>query len=1087
MSKTFNWVLRRLIVPVVGIVSILAASNHALGATWNNPVSGDFDVAGNWTGGVPNGASAIADFSTLDLNGDVSVTLDTAKILGQLRFGDTNLASAGSWELRTNVTTPIPIITLDNGASKPVIHVGPLTPTAFDDAFIGHSLAGTNGFEKTGAGIATLGPGTAHTITGGINVNQGTLRALSVLPGNVVTIANGATLQTNVNFDGGGAGLAVPSGATANLRLTGSNSISNVSPAGATVNVHFANATAPTLTMNGDWAVGGGATAYNFTSDAGGFLRMRPNGGGFNTGTAFANAHVSMDNVSGWVRTNSGGNAVNIGALSGTSTATLFGGAQGGGTAPHYTIGSLNTDTEFAGTLDGVTDHGVGNIASLNIVKVGTGTLTFSGNLTNFVPSAFGSGGTNPWRRGGKTQIQAGTIRLVGSTAIPGGVAATETTPALQSHIEVGAAGTLDISGYTAGTYTTPALQSIVGSGNILGNWNHAAGIIEAGNTLRALGSTDANANTNNLAGTLTFDGNLTLSGGDIGYSMSLDPNSGNDLIQVTGSANITAGGTIKLSPLAGVPTTGTYTVLTATGGLTGNGALFTVDVPGRGDDTQAFVQGNSLKFTAQEGGESAALVWTGANGAVWDVENTQAWTNNGSPDVFFDLDTVTFNDTATTQTVNISGPVSPVGTVTVDTTEGYTFAGSGQIVGGVGFTKTGSGNLTFNQGNLFTGPASVTGGTLSIAGNGNALGSGALTLDNVDVVANVGFANSSLTVPNGVDITVSGAAGTGSSYILPGVAGAGTINITTDIVGKVAELRNNNGFAGTINFGTAGQAGSFSDLRMTTNDGVANYSQTVFNFNGPTIISNRQGGDVNIIQDIRIGEIHSPDPGSRMESFFGGSAAVPTNFEIGALNTNSDFAGVLDDGAGSTPTVSQLHLTKVGTGTLTLTGANTYTGNTAVEGGTLSINSAYLADTSNVLVDMGAIFNLNFGGQDIINALYLDGTPQNPGTYGSLTSGADFTSNFFSGSGILNVSVLGPELTIPGDFDNDGDVDGRDFMAWQRGESPTPFSATDLTQWQTAYNGGALTAATTAVPEPTGIVLALACGFAVLAVRKRG
>jgi hypothetical protein len=127
-----------------------------------------------------------------------------------------------------------------------------------------------------------------------------------------------------------------------------------------------------------------------------------------------------------------------------------------------------------------------------------------------------------------------------------------------------------------------------------------------------------------------------------------------------------------------------------------------------------------------------------------------------------------------------------------------------------------------------------------------------------------------------------------------------------------VVETRNNNGFAGTINFGTAGQTGSFSDLRMTTTGGVGDYSQTVFNFTGPTIISNRQGGDVNVIQDIRIGEIHAADAASRMESFFGGSAAVPTNFVIGALNTNSDFAGILDDGAGSTPTVSQLHLTKV-------------------------------------------------------------------------------------------------------------------------------------------------------------------------------
>jgi hypothetical protein len=58
-----------------------------------------------------------------------------------------------------------------------------------------------------------------------------------------------------------------------------------------------------------------------------------------------------------------------------------------------------------------------------------------------------------------------------------------------------------------------------------------------------------------------------------------------------------------------------------------------------------------------------------------------------------------------------------------------------------------------------------------------------------------------------------------------------------------------------------------------------------------------------------------------------------------------------------------------------------------------------------------------------------------------------------------------------PGDFDDDGDVDGRDFLAWQRGNSPAPFSSGDLSTWQTAYNGGAL-AGIGAVPEPTSLVL---------------
>ena len=71
-------------------------------------------------------------------------------------------------------------------------------------------------------------------------------------------------------------------------------------------------------------------------------------------------------------------------------------------------------------------------------------------------------------------------------------------------------------------------------------------------------------------------------------------------------------------------------------------------------------------------------------------------------------------------------------------------------------------------------------------------------------------------------------------------------------------------------------------------------------------------------------------------------------------------------------------------------------------------------------------------------------------------------------------------ELTFaaPGDFDNDGDVDGRDFLRWQRGGSPNPRSAGDLAAWQTNYGAGGLVAATVAVPEPSAILLsALALG----------
>ncbi|MDZ4657670.1 MAG: hypothetical protein SH868_08830 [Bythopirellula sp.] len=59
----------------------------------------------------------------------------------------------------------------------------------------------------------------------------------------------------------------------------------------------------------------------------------------------------------------------------------------------------------------------------------------------------------------------------------------------------------------------------------------------------------------------------------------------------------------------------------------------------------------------------------------------------------------------------------------------------------------------------------------------------------------------------------------------------------------------------------------------------------------------------------------------------------------------------------------------------------------------------------------------------------------------------------------------------VNGDFDGDGDIDGRDFLAWQRGESPDPFSAGDLAEWKANYGPGPL-AASVAVPEPKSSLL---------------
>ena len=78
-------------------------------------------------------------------------------------------------------------------------------------------------------------------------------------------------------------------------------------------------------------------------------------------------------------------------------------------------------------------------------------------------------------------------------------------------------------------------------------------------------------------------------------------------------------------------------------------------------------------------------------------------------------------------------------------------------------------------------------------------------------------------------------------------------------------------------------------------------------------------------------------------------------------------------------------------------------------------------------------------------------------------------------------------ELTsvLPGDFDLDGDVDGKDFLEWQRGGSPQPYSQADLLDWRANFGGsGQASANAMAVPEPSAMSL---LGFGLAVWNSRG
>ncbi|HEX3600311.1 MAG TPA: autotransporter-associated beta strand repeat-containing protein, partial [Lacipirellulaceae bacterium] len=198
------------------------------------------------------------------------------------------------------------------------------------------------------------------------------------------------------------------------------------------------------------------------------------------------------------------------------------------------------------------------------------------------------------------------------------------------------------------------------------------------------------------------------------------------------------------------------------------------------------------------------------------------------------------------------------------------------------------------------------------------------------------------------------------------------------------------------------------------------------------------------------------------------------------AITANSLTINGLVTGIGS--------LTKTGTGTLSLTAANNYAGDTRVQAGQLSIDSASLADSADVYVANGAQLALNFtGNPDIIDSLFLNGVSQTAGVWGPLGSGAQFTSALLFGTGELQVTTfVAPPLV--GDYNQDGVVDAADYVVWRNtvGLATLPnrdpsnsgtVGQSDYTTWRVRFGsssvGSGANFSPSSVPEPRTFALA--------------
>jgi len=251
---------------------------------------------------------------------------------------------------------------------------------------------------------------------------------------------------------------------------------------------------------------------------------------------------------------------------------------------------------------------------------------------------------------------------------------------------------------------------------------------------------------------------------------------------------------------------------------------------------------------------------------------------------------------------------------------------------GSAGLTLAGTGTITVDSTTVYTGTTTINSGTLLLS-NGIA-NTTAPTLSTPVVIASGGTLSANVTSAN---INLSG-----------NISGAGTLSMSNN-TSQLRALRlygNNSGFTGSFS-----QPANARGLLWSDNGGTGNAANT-----GSAAASWTLSGTFGVIETagaatptVQLGSLTGTSSATTLGGFSGSGTKT---FEVGALNTSTTFAGAIQDnpqGSGA-PVIA---LTKVGTGTLTLSGTNTYTGATTVNAGTLAFTGAIpSSNTWNIAVN---------------------------------------------------------------------------------------------------------------------------------------
>ena len=454
----------------------------------------------------------------------------------------------------------------------------------------------------------------------------------------------------------------------------------------------------------------------------------------------------------------------------------------------------------------------------------------------------------------------------------------------------------------------------------------------------------------------------------------------------IVGPALVTVNGPKTAGGIAFNNTTDGYTI-SGTGSdpitlNTGTASPATISVLGTHTIAAPLVLASDLSATvaggsslAVSGDVSGAKAITVSGGGTVILSGTNSFTTT-----MISSSTLQVGSGGTTGTLG-SGAVTNNGTLALNRSDDFTI--TNDISGTGGVSKTGANKVTLAGVNSFTGAISATGGTLVL---GSLAGTAAVTLDGatLNTTSAISTARPITIGSGGATIEVAASTALTASGVITGGGGlAKTGNGTLTLAGANTATGLVSVNVGILAFGGAGTLGAAASIAVATgatlrfdrNDTFGNHATAVsqaITVNGGTIANGGNFFTTLGAVTLNAGTINSigganasfPSFSLRGPVTVGGSAAstisgsgANSQMVVGGNTAGSqttfDVADATGDSAADLTVSVPLQnnrsggfaeiatgIVKTGAGTMVLTGANSYTGGTTIDGGILNVNA---------------------------------------------------------------------------------------------------------------------------------------------------